>query len=136
MRIVGQVAAALDAVHQAGLVHRDLKPANVLVERRRLGPRLPRGLRAGARHTDTRLTATGHVAGTVAYLAPELVTGSDATSGSDQYALGCVLYELLSGAPPFPQRGVWATLTAHVNDPPPTLDDPELVAIAAVVVRA
>ena len=136
VRIVGQVAAALDAAHQAGLVHRDLKPANVLVERRDADHAYLADFGLARAHTDTRLTASGHVTGTVAYLAPELVTGADAAPGSDVYALGCVLYELLSGEPPFPQRGVWATLTAHVNEPPPTLDDPALAGIAAVVVRA
>ena len=70
VRIVGQVAAALDAAHQAGLVHRDLKPANVLIERRDADHAYLMDFGLARAHTDTRLTASGHVTGTVAYLAP------------------------------------------------------------------
>ena len=119
--MVNQVAAALDAAHARGLVHRDVKPGNMLVSG---------GI--GTEHiylTDfgiTKriadgggLTATGLVVGTVDYVAPEQVLGRPVDARSDVYALGCVLYELLTGVVPFPRDTDVARLFAHVNDPPP-----------------
>ena len=111
----------LDAAHARGLVHRDVKPGNMLVSG---------GI--GTEHiylTDfgiTKriadgggLTATGLVVGTVDYVAPEQVLGRPVDARSDVYALGCVLYELLTGVVPFPRDTDVARLFAHVNDPPP-----------------
>ena len=121
VRVVTQVAAALDAAHARGLVHRDVKPANILLEDR-----------DGVEHaylTDFGLakavdasgpTKTGHVVGTVNYLAPEQITAGRSDARSDVYSLGCVLYQCLTGAPPFARATDVATLWAHVNDPTPT----------------
>jgi non-specific serine/threonine protein kinase len=123
--IVGQVAEGLDAAHSRGLVHRDVKPANVLVE-----------THDGERHaylTDFGLTKraaqsaaftkTGIVVGTTDYLAPEQLEGRTIDSRVDVYALGCVLYEALSGQVPFPRDSDAARMWAHVSEPPPSVLD-------------
>ena len=115
--IVNQVAGALDAAHAAGLVHRDVKPANVLLS----GDHAylaDFGLTrfAGA---DAHLTTAGHFLGTVDYMAPEQFHPGPIDARADVYALGCVLFAALTGAPPFLRETVPATMLAHLNDPPP-----------------
>ncbi len=114
--IVNQVAGALDAAHAAGLVHRDVKPANVLLsgEHAYLADF---GLTrfAGA---DT-LTTAGHFLGTVDYMAPEQFHPGPNDARADVYALGCVLFAALTGAPPFLRETVPATMLAHLHDAPP-----------------
>src|SRR3954451_2499508 len=115
--IVGQVAAALDAAHAAGLVHRDVKPANVLLggEHAYLADF---GLTRVAM-SDDRMTTTGHWLGTVDYMAPEQFEGGAVDARADVYALGCVLHTALTGETPFPRGTVPATMLAHLSDPPP-----------------
>src|SRR3954471_11179548 len=115
--IVNQVAGALDAAHAAGLVHRDVKPANVLLS----GDHAylaDFGLTrfAGA---DTHLTTAGHFLGTVDYMAPEQFHPGPNDARADVYALGCVLFAALTGAPPFLRETVPATMLAHLHDQPP-----------------
>jgi ketosteroid isomerase-like protein len=115
--IVAQMAGALDAAHAAGLVHRDVKPANVLLsgEHAYLADF---GLTrvAGA---DSQLTTAGHFFGTVDYMAPEQFHPGPIDARADVYALGCVLYAALVGAPPFLRETVPATMLAHLHDAPP-----------------
>jgi len=115
--IVGQVAAALDAAHAAGLVHRDVKPANMLLggEHAYLADF---GLTRVAL-SDERMTTTGHWLGTVDYMAPEQFEGGAVDARADVYALGCVLHTALTGETPFPRGTVPATMLAHLSDPPP-----------------
>ena len=115
--ILGQVAAALDAAHERGVVHRDIKPANVLLD----GDRVwltDFGAGKDLEGRDTR-TATGQWVGTVDYVAPELLDGKTATPRSDVYSLGCVLFEALTGHVPFERENDVATLWAHRFQPPP-----------------
>ncbi|WP_280364960.1 serine/threonine-protein kinase [Nocardia wallacei] len=121
--IVTEAARGLDEAHRAGLLHRDVKPANLLLEPRG-AEQLPRvyvsdfGIARGA--TDTAgLTETGSVLATVAYAAPEQITGAAVDHRADVYALGCTLYELLTGTKPFPRPTPAAVLHAHLADPPP-----------------
>src|SRR4051812_45677879 len=120
--IVNQVAGALDAAHAAGLVHRDVKPANVLLS----GDHAylaDFGLTRFA-GGDTHMTTAGHFLGTVDYMAPEQFRaelGDDARA--DVYALGCVLFAALTGAPPFLRDTVPATMLAHLHDAPPRPSD-------------
>jgi predicted Ser/Thr protein kinase len=120
LAILGQVAAALDAAHARGLVHRDVKPANILVG---LGDRaflsdfgVAKELSSGGH------TRTGSFVGTIEYCAPEQIEGSTVDARTDVYALGCVLYEALTGAPPFRRPSEVAVLNAHLREPPPKLD--------------
>jgi len=120
-----QFASALDAAHVKGLVHRDVKPANMLVTVRdgqEHGYLTDFGL---AKRSDNigAVTSTGAVVGTVDYMAPEQVTGDRTDARTDVYALGCVFFQMLTGAVPYDRANSIATLFAHVHDPPPTLSD-------------
>src|SRR3954451_9120815 len=131
--ITAQVGAALDAAHERGLVHRDVKPANILLQ----GDHVfltDFGLSKQAGSGDD-LTETGAVLGTVDYMAPEQVQGGIVDGRTDVYALGCVLFQMLSGRVPFERPSPMAKLFAHASDDAPLLKDvpPEL---AAVVARA
>jgi hypothetical protein len=116
--IAAQVAAGLDAAHANGLVHRDVKPANVLLagEHAYLSDFGLSRLAA----SDTQLTDSGKWIGSVDYCSPEQLRGARTDARADVYALGCVLYAMLTGAPPYPRGTVTATLLAHLNEPIPT----------------
>ena len=118
--LLEQVAEALDAAHEQGLVHRDVKPSNVLISRA-----------GGKEHcylADFGLTkrtgslsgvsAPGDVVGTLEYVAPEQITGDEVDTRADLYSLGCVLYESLTGQSPFPRATDVALLWAHVHEEP------------------
>ena len=115
--IACQIGAALDAAHAVGLVHRDVKPANVLLsgEHAYLADFGLSQLVGG----DTRLTSTGQWIGTVDFMAPEQFSGAEVDARADIYALGCVLFDALTGEVPYPRGTVPATMLAHMNDPPP-----------------
>jgi YVTN family beta-propeller protein len=115
-----QVAAALDAAHEHGLVHRDVKPSNVLIARGGHCYLADFGLTQDADRSD--LTLTGQVMGSVDYAAPEQIEGKPVDGRADVYSLGCLLYECLTGSVPFPKDSDMAVLWAHVNDPPPRLE--------------
>lgn len=123
--ITGQVAAALDAAHAHDLVHRDVKPANVLVASDRDGEHAyltDFGLtKALTRAASEGLTKPGTMLGTPDYMAPEQVRGEPVDARADVYALGCILFELLAGAPPYRRDTEVATWFAQVNDPVPSL---------------
>ena len=125
-RIVGQVAAALDAAHEQGLVHRDVKPANVLIARQR-------GTEAGTHgyltdfgltkrsSSDSGVTGTGQFVGTLDYAAPEQFRGEDVDQRTDIYSLGCLFFECLAGHPPFRAENDAALMFAHLMEAPPPL---------------
>ena len=119
IRLLGQVADALDAAHALGLVHRDVKPGNVLVDDERCYL-TDFGLtrRAASR---TALTARGQFVGTVDYMPPEQIEGRELDARADVYALGCVLYEALTGAVPYGRESEVATIYAHLRDTPPSV---------------
>ena len=138
--ILAQLTSALDAAHARGLVHRDVKPANVLIARE-----------GGGDHvylTDFGLakfvvgggvTRTGMFVGTLDYAAPEQLEGRGVDARTDVYAAGCVLYNMLTGAVPFPREGEAAVMWAHLSAGPPSVRElvPELPAeFDAVIARA
>jgi serine/threonine protein kinase len=128
MTIVSQVASALDEAHAEGLVHRDVKPGNVLIASGR-GPESSGHVYLSdfgvtkRTSSDPGLTATGQFVGTLDYAAPEQITGGDLDGRTDAYSLGCVLFECLTGDPPFVRDAEMAVLWAHVHQPPPKVTD-------------
>ena len=128
LRILAQVAEALDSAHEAGLIHRDIKPHNILVRAGRRDHAYLADFGVTKVRGGTNLTKTGHFVGTVDYMAPEQIRGEPATRETDIYALGTVLYECLSGVVPFPKDSDVAVMYAHLADPPPQLtqERPEL----------
>ncbi|HEV7770418.1 MAG TPA: serine/threonine-protein kinase [Solirubrobacterales bacterium] len=139
--LIAQVGNGLDAIHAAGLVHRDVKPANVLLSEGAGAPHAYITDFGVARNvaTNSGLTQTGRFVGTLDYVAPEQISGAAVDARVDVYALGCLLFKLLTGEVPFPRDGEAARLYAHLNDPPPapSLYVPEVsMALDDVVVRA
>src|SRR4051794_35716011 len=114
--IVDQVAAALDAAHAGGLVHRDVKPANILLGSGDHVYLTDFGL---SKRTGTDDTRTAQLVGTVNYVAPEQIRGHEVDSRSDIYALGAVLFQMLTGRVPFPADSEEAKMWAHLSEPPP-----------------
>jgi hypothetical protein len=114
--ISSQVADALEHAHRQGLVHRDIKPANVLVQPDGRVKVTDFGIAKAAGGDD--LTRTGHVVGTARYLAPEQVDGQSVDGRADVYALGLILYEMLTGKPPFGGDTEMATAVARLTSAP------------------
>jgi hypothetical protein len=132
LSLVGQAARALDAAHRRGLVHRDVKPGNLLIERG-IDDEPDHVYLADfgiTKHAMSRsgLTSTGQFRGTVDYVAPEQILGVSVLGPADQYSLGCVMYECLTGRVPFEKDLDAAIIWAHVEESPtlPTDLRPEL----------
>jgi serine/threonine protein kinase len=115
--IIHQVASALDAAHAAGVTHRDVKPQNILITGNDFAYLVDFGI-ASAK-TDEKLTQLGTAVGTWKYMAPERFSNDEVTPRADVYALACVLYECLTGAPPYPADSAGVLVTAHLMDPIP-----------------
>src|SRR5215468_6308151 len=128
--IIAQAAQGLQAAHTAGLVHRDIKPGNLLVDRDDHVKITDFGIAQAP--GSARLTRTGMLVGTAAYLAPERATGGPATPASDLYALGVVAYECLTGQAPFDGEPL-AVAMAHIRQAIPPLPRPVPAGVAALV---
>ena len=116
--ILGQVAGALDALHQQGLFHRDIKPANILIDANRDAHLTDFGLAKDSQ--GSLLTRPGQTVGSLDYMAPEQIHGAQVTPQTDVYALACVTFECLTGAPPYADRQGMRVLWAHLQDEPPS----------------
>ena len=136
LQIVSQIAPALDELHAHGLFHRDLKASNILLDRNDIAFVTDFGLAKGEGYAA--LTQPGHVVGTLDYLAPELVQGEAATAASDVYALGCIVFECLTGKPPFADKEVTRVAVAHLSEAPPDITERAGVpaAVSAAVLSA
>lgn len=124
--VIEQLAAALDAAHAVGLVHRDVKPSNALLTGHDFAYLIDFGIAHDAE--ATKMTRTGMIIGSFAYMAPERFTSDTADARADIYALTCVLYECLTGARPYPGDSVQQQVSGHIaHDPPiPTNLDPTI----------
>ncbi|MDT5370318.1 MAG: hypothetical protein QOC62_4749 [Mycobacterium sp.] len=117
VNVVEQVAAALDAAHEAGLIHRDVKPSNILITEHDFAYLIDFGLARTA--GEEGVTTAGNTLGTVAYMAPERFEAGYADPRSDVYALTCVLYECLTASRPYPADSLEQQITRHLVSPPP-----------------
>ncbi|MFF4503231.1 serine/threonine-protein kinase [Streptomyces sp. NPDC001401] len=126
--IAAQVAAGLSAAHRQGVIHRDIKPANIMLTTGRTVKITDFGIARFTDDTAATATATGKILGTADYLAPERALGRTAQPASDVYSLGCVLYELLTGRPPFRGATSLDVVRQHVaaTPPPPDLLNPAI----------
>ena len=114
--ILSQVAEAVDAVHAAGVVHRDIKPSNVMLLPDGTAKLLDFGV--ARQSDDTTITSTGAIVGSPAYMAPEQVRGESGTPATDLWALGVLLYEMLTGRPPFPGNSIPSVLYQVTHEAP------------------
>ncbi|MFC4125925.1 serine/threonine-protein kinase [Nocardia rhizosphaerae] len=135
VQVVEQIAAALDAAHETGLVHRDVKPANILLTSNLFAYLVDFGIAHTA--TDPQLTSTGSAVGSMAYMAPERFAEAPLTGAVDTYALSCVLYECLVGRVPYPVNSLAGAIGSHQMAPPPrpSAADPALAAFDPVIDR-
>ncbi|MCQ8770414.1 serine/threonine-protein kinase [Streptomyces telluris] len=127
-RIAGQVASALDAAHANDLVHRDVKPGNILVAEGTDADHPEHVYLTDFGLTKKSLSLTGYTrvgqfVGTLDYVAPEQIAGKPVDGRCDVYSLGCVVFEMLTGAPPFRREDDMALLWAHQYDAPPKLSE-------------
>ena len=136
VKVIEQVAAALDKAHSHGLVHRDVKPSNLLMTRSDFVYLIDFGIAHD--ESETRLTQTGSVLGTVAYMAPERFSAGHADARADVYALACVLHECLTGQTPYPGGSIEHVMAGHLTkDPPrPTSVNPAVPAAFDSVIAA
>jgi serine/threonine-protein kinase len=118
IRITREVASALDYAHTRGIVHRDVKPANVLLSDGKAVLADFGVARMVSAASGEKITATGMAVGTPAYMSPEQAAGEEADERTDTYALGCVLYELLTGEPPFTGTNARAVMAKRLTQTP------------------
>ena len=109
------IATGMAVAHQVGIVHRDLKPANVLINDESLLKIVDFGVAAAQREGDTQLTKTGYVIGSPKYMAPEQILGRKVDERADIYALGVIMYEMLTGVPPYSRGDHMAVMYQHVQ---------------------
>lgn len=121
LRIVGAIASALDAAHDAGLVHRDIKPQNILLTKTGHPYLADFGITKGSGHGG--LTHSGDFVGSLNYVAPEQIDGKEVTGASDIYSLTAVLFQCLSGVYPYERESDAALMHAHLQAPPPTFSE-------------
>jgi serine/threonine-protein kinase len=109
------IASGMAVAHQVGIIHRDLKPANLLINDEDLLKIVDFGVAAAQRDTDTALTKTGYVIGSPKYMAPEQILGKKVDPRSDVYSLGVILYEMLTGIPPYSRGDHMSVMYQHVQ---------------------
>ena len=139
MEIMADVSAALDFSHRHGIIHRDVKPANVMITRTGAVKVMDFGIARAVHDGQAAVTQTAAVIGTAQYLSPEQARGEAVDARSDVYAAGCVLFELLTGEPPFTGDSPVAVAYQHVREdpkPPSALNPRVNPALDAIVLKA
>jgi eukaryotic-like serine/threonine-protein kinase len=114
-RLAVDIATGMTVAHQSGIIHRDLKPANVLINDEGLLKIVDFGVAAAQHQGDTQLTKTGYVIGSPKYMAPEQILGKKVDARADIYSLGIMLYEMLTGEPPYQRGDHMAVMYQHVQ---------------------
>jgi serine/threonine-protein kinase len=109
------ICTGMAVAHQVGIVHRDLKPANLLINQEGLLKIVDFGVAAAQREGDTQLTKTGYVIGSPKYMAPEQILGKKVDERADIYAVGVILYEMLTGVPPYSRGDHMSVMYQHVQ---------------------
>jgi serine/threonine-protein kinase len=109
------ICTGMTVAHQVGIVHRDLKPANVLINQDGLLKIVDFGVAAAQREGDTQLTKTGYVIGSPKYMAPEQILGKKVDERADIYAVGVMLYEMVTGVPPYSRGDHMSVMYQHVQ---------------------
>jgi serine/threonine protein kinase len=117
VKVATAIAAGLDALHAAGIVHRDIKSSNIIIDAEGSAKLTDFGLAKGRAYTV--LTRPGQVMGTLDYLAPELIKGRPAEPATDIYALGCTVFEAVTGRTPFADKTLFQVGLAHLEEQPP-----------------
>ncbi|MFT3905427.1 MAG: HEAT repeat domain-containing protein [Steroidobacteraceae bacterium] len=133
------ICTGMAVAHQVGIVHRDLKPANVLINNDGLLKIVDFGVAAAHREGDTQLTKTGYVIGSPKYMAPEQILGKKVDERADVYAVGVILYEMMTGVPPYARGDHMSVMYQHVQGKakPPREVNPGLdPALADLITRA
>jgi len=115
MRYSRDMATGMTVAHQAGVIHRDLKPANVLVNDEGLLKIVDFGVAAAASSGDTQLTKTGYVIGSPKYMAPEQILGKKVDETADIYSVGVIMYEMVTGIPPYSRGDHMSVMYQHVQ---------------------
>ncbi len=115
VRFATDIATGMAVAHQSGIIHRDLKPANVLIDETGLVKIVDFGVAAAQHQGDTQLTKTGYVIGSPKYMAPEQILGKKVDERADVYSLGVILYEMLTGEPPYHRGDHMAVMYQHVQ---------------------
>ncbi len=128
VRFAIDIATGMTVAHQSGIIHRDLKPANVLINEDGLVKVVDFGVAAAQHQGDTQLTKTGYVIGSPKYMAPEQILGKKVDERADIYSLGVMLYEMLTGEPPYHRGDHMAVMYQHVQGKakPPIDVNPEI----------
>jgi serine/threonine-protein kinase len=133
------IARGMAVAHVAGIVHRDLKPANVLIDNEGLLKIVDFGVAAAQHQGDTQLTKTGYVIGSPKYMAPEQILGKKVDERADIYSLGIMLYEMLTGTPPYHRGDHMSVMYQHVQGrarPPIELNPALPQALSDLVMKA
>src|ERR687890_309004 len=139
MRFAADVCGALDFSHRNGIVHRDVKPGNVMITPEGAVKVMDFGIARAVSDSAATMTSTAAVIGTAQYLSPEQARGEGVDARSDVYSAGCLLYELVTGPPPFTGDSPVAVAYQHVREdptPPSAYDETMPPAVDAVVLKA
>jgi serine/threonine-protein kinase len=115
LRFSNDIATGMSIAHQAGVIHRDLKPANILVNNDGLLKIVDFGVAAAASSGDTQLTKTGYVIGSPKYMAPEQILGKKVDETADIYSVGVIMYEMVTGVPPYSRGDHMSVMYQHVQ---------------------
>lgn len=123
VKLIKAISEALEVAHQADVIHRDMKPANILVDERDAVKIVDFGIAAASKHAESRLTRTGTLVGTPTYISPEQIQGKAVDGRTDMYSLGIIMYEMLSGQPPYQAEDPMALVFMHVEGNARRLDE-------------